>query len=281
MDIEDRLLEMRNEAMGNQLAEPRETLERLKSIVDKHQDTLTVRNYVIPDIIGIAQTNEWWDEAAETAELATTLKPQYRESYEMEAHAFRLHNEGEHYEALEVLFAASGLHRSPRYREFANRFAEIGAHDRAWTLFNEAIGEAYEEGWRTHTIRFGMTELLLKEGKPDAAVEMMITTIHEAELIHGDSPKVAERHLRKALRAAGFNLRLKKHRKLPGRLIETCKLEGERAAVDLFYAWKETGGEPEEWERQIAEESEEQVAQDQEQEPSLLKRLLKWARRDE
>lgn len=282
MGREDEVMEMISAARDIEDDEPRRAIDKLRAIAEKYPDPGAT--WVPDEIIRIAEANEWWEEAAQAAERGAELKPSYREDYAASARAYRLREEGKDYEALEVLLEQRGA-RAPvtarGYRYFAGEFAKIGAHDRAWRLYNQAIGKAGANKGVTHRIRRDMTDLLLKEDRPNQAVEMMITAFHEVGLLMDeDPPKVVEKYLRKALRAAGFNLHLQEHRDLPDRLIETCRSQGREAAIELFYAWGEAGGEPEELETQIAEESEEQVAQDQERDLPLLKRLLGWARRD-
>lgn len=283
MRREDKAMEMVNAARAIEDDDPRQAIEKLKLVAQEYPDTWAARNPAINDIISIAEANEWWGEAAQAAERGAKQKPLYTEDYDLSARAYRLREEGREYEALEVPLErrkAQGASSPGIYRHFANEFAKIGAHDRAWRLYNQAIGKAGEERVPTHRIRRDMADLPLKEDKPNHAVETMITAFHEAKLLMDkDPPKVVEKHLRKALRAAGINLRLQAYRDLPDRLIETCESQGREAAVELFYAWKKAEGEPEGWKAQIVEEPREQVPQDQE--PSLLKRLLGWTRERE
>lgn len=181
--------------------------------------------------------NGFWDEAIEACALAQKLKPEHQEAYVLEARACGLDKEGKHVEATELRFVKETLHGKwyGTLRYFGERFAELGAHDRAWSLYNEAAGLAVKEGHSPHSVRQKMAKLLLKEGKPHTAVEILVDGICEAEQFADSLPKALVSDLRKMLKASGINLRLKRFHGLVDEIIAACKTKGRQTAIGIFY----------------------------------------------
>jgi hypothetical protein len=96
---------------------------------------------------------------------------------------------------------------------------------------------AAQEKCGLYQIRQKMATLLLDEGKPNTAVEILISGICEAQRQEGTVPSSLERDLKKALIAAGCNIRLRKHSGIIRDVIATCKVHGERAAVELIHRY--------------------------------------------
>jgi uncharacterized protein with von Willebrand factor type A (vWA) domain len=237
MSNDDKANELRGKAMQVQSTNPRKALDLLVAITEEYSDTWTVANLVLDDIIGIARSNAFWDEAIEACSLAQNLKPSYREDYALEQQACQLDQQGDHLAATEVRLRKDTRRGkwSGTLGHYGDQFAQLGEHDKAWRLYNEAAILAIKEGRGSHSVRQKMAELLLKEDKPRTAVELLITGVHEAEQFGGKIPSTLVRALKKALRASGFNLRSAAFRGLADDLITICRTEGERPAADRFY----------------------------------------------
>lgn len=217
--------------------DPRKALDLLWTVARTYPDTSTVTNYVLNDLISKARLAASWDEAIEACVLAQKLRPDLRESYAIQAQAFQLDKEGWHVEATEVrLKGASGWYGD--LRRFGDEFARLGAHDRAWRVYNQAAEAAVKDGQSPHSVRQAMAKLLLQEDTPDGAVEVILTGIYEAQKMTGKVPKSLLTDLRKALRVAGFNLRAEQYRGLADEIASVCTEKGKRHALKLFQAQK-------------------------------------------
>lgn len=227
--------QLRQEAMWIQTEDPRMALDLLWAVAKKYPNSSTVRDYVVDDLIMTARLGAFWDDAIEACAVAQKAKPSFREHYVLEAQAFQLDKEGRHVEATEVrLKGSGGWYGDLRY--FGDEFARLGAHDRAWRVYNQAAEAAVKDRQSPHSVRQAMAKLLLKEDKPDRAVEMIITGIYEAQKVTGKVPKSLLTDLRKALRAAGFNLRAEQYRGLADEIASVCTEKGKRHALKLFQA---------------------------------------------
>lgn len=235
MSEEDRAQRLRDEAMLVQTSEPRRALDLLWTAVQQYPRTSTVRDRIIDDIIATARYAGFWDDATRACALAERVKPDFREHYSAEAKACMLDKEGRHIDATEVrLIKASGWYGD--LLRFGDEFARLGAHDRAWRVYNQAIAVASKDGVSPHTVRQAMARLLLKEEKPGRAVEVLISGISEAHMIKGKVPKNLAVDLRKALRAAGFDLRSEQFCGIDQEIIRVCETDGLRQALMCFQA---------------------------------------------
>jgi len=237
MNNDDKANELREKAMQMQSTNPREALDLLIAITEKYTDTWTVANLVLDDIIGIARSNAFWNEAIAACSLAQSLKPGYREDYALEQEACQLDQMGNHLAATEVRLRKDTRRGkwSGTLSYYADLFVHLEDHDRAWSLLDEAALLAIKEGRGSHSVRQKMADLLLKEGKSRTAVELLMTGVSEAERFGGKIPNTLVTALRKALRASGFNLRSTAFRGLADELITICRTESKQSAIDRFY----------------------------------------------
>jgi len=219
-------------ALNIQFSTPKKALDLLWEAAQKYPNTLTVHNYVLDMLISIAQQNHFWDDAIRACSLAQQLKPDYQESYALEAEACQLDKDGKFIGALDKRFR-----KDTRYgkwfgtvRDYGNKFADLGAHDRAWKLYNEAIVIAVQDGTSPHTVRVSMANLLLKENNPIAAIEQLLVGICEAEqFAKKGAPKSLITSLRKALKIANLN-----SSELTDKLVDRCKSKGQTEALALL-----------------------------------------------
>ncbi|NJN99993.1 MAG: hypothetical protein HC875_40730, partial [Anaerolineales bacterium] len=187
---------------------PLTSINLLKQVIEKFPDTWTAANLVLDDIIDIATSNKLWDEAIEACIKAESVKPSYKQSYMLQAEACRLFKAGKELQAIEVLFKKDTLHGkwSGTICSYGDKFARLGARDKAWQLYNEAVGLAVKEGKSPHSIRESMATFLIEEKKLGQAVEILIYGASEAlPLIKkGELPKSYISSLKKALKIAGI-----------------------------------------------------------------------------
>jgi|GEM_PF-5994988 len=236
MGQEDIVKEFRMEAFSLLSTDPRKAIELLMAAARRYEHSLTVANLVLNDIIEIAGRRGFWDEAIWACQKAQELKPIHREAYAVQEKVCRLNKAGEHIEAIEVRMACARKRGDQMaLRSCGDKLAQMGEHDRAWRAYNEAASMAMEQGYHLPSVRMSMAELLIKEGKPDAAVEILITGIYEAQKMSGRVPRMVEKDLRKALNAAGINLRLKRFRGFADEVIVACKTRGQQYAIELFH----------------------------------------------
>jgi len=232
MSKDDSAYKLFERASNIQFSAPREALDILWEAVKLYPNTSTVTNYVLDSIIRIAEINKYWDEAIEACSIAQRLKHDYRKSYELESQACYLDKEGKRIEALEVRLKKETLHGKwyGTYRDFGDQFVNLGANDRAWRLYNEATTLAVKNGISPHTVRQSMANLLISEGKPNAAVEMLIIGISEAEQLNKKGvPKSLITALRKSLKAAGV-----KDLSFANELAGICEAKGQDQAISIF-----------------------------------------------
>ena len=235
---------LRERALQVSDSEPRKALDLLVEATRKYPHTRVVTNTVVNDIIDIAEPNGFWDEAIAACVLAQKSKPDYRQDYALLERAFRLDKEGCHVEATEARLeqANQRVVWFGTLRYYGDKFTELGAHDRAWRLYNQAVVMALREKESPHMVRQSMARLLLKENRPGGAVEMMIAGICEIQELEDRVPQTLVTDLRKALRATGFNLRKARFRGVADEIVTACKNEGQRYAIELFHKRREEIG---------------------------------------
>ena len=177
-----------------------------------------------------------WDLAIITCKKAIIHIPEDKKYWELDLEACNLSKNNKPYEALEIWLKRYTLNYRDSYtlHSYANKFAEIGAHDRAWGLYNEATGLAWSEGRSLHLIRESMADLLFKENKPFSAAENLIIGIEEAEKLNNNgTPKSTMTKLKKALKMAGFSEPL-----LADQLYMICKKQGHEKAIAYLKSQK-------------------------------------------
>ena len=182
MSQENEAADLRVKALESAYSEPEKGLKALWQIVRRYPDTWTAKNLVADDIIDVARVNQLWDEVISACAQAKELKPDYAKSYSLEAEAALLMKQGRQIEALEIYLKQETLHGTwfGTLRNFGIKFAELGAHDRAWALFNQAVVCAANEGKSPDSVRQPMARLLIKEGRTASAVEMLLVGYWEA-----------------------------------------------------------------------------------------------------
>lgn len=158
---------------------PLESLKLLKEIADEYPDTFTVHNYVIPNILILAQSHELWNEAIAICEKAIIFYPSSKSWWETEKKAIEFDKLGKKLDGLEIRFSRDPKYSSA-YVRYGNRFLELGANDRAWGVFNEAIGLAAKEHSSPHNIRQAMAKMVYKEKKYVDAMVLILKAICEA-----------------------------------------------------------------------------------------------------
>lgn len=234
---------LRLDALEKIFDNPRQALVELTNTTNRFGDTWIVRNYVLDDIIELGKKLGSWDEAIQACRTAKKLKPSYREAYTAKEEEILLLKEGKPIEALRLRLAHERKRIDetgtgyiwPTLHRFGNEFAKLGSHDEAWRLYNEAVIAAAVDGVSPHPICQSMADLLLNENKPNAAVEILITAICEADQYDRVTTTLIN-DFRKALRAAGFNLRKKRFRSLPDEILQACTDKGRDTAVNLYRA---------------------------------------------
>ena len=235
--------DIRHQALAIEHSNPRKAINLLVEAIKLYRDTWTVANVILDDVIRIGQANGYWDETIFACKMAQELKPEYRKSYSVTEKESCLLKDGRPAEALETRLAydiADFKARkigflSPQLHRYGDRFTELGLHDRAWQLYNEAVAQAVAEKLSPHPIRQSMARLLLKENKPQSAVELLIAGICEATRFNTEIPNPLVKDLRKALNTSGLNLRLKSLRDLPEEIIAACKTKGEQSAIEVYH----------------------------------------------
>jgi len=246
---EEREIEtLRSEGLRLSASDPGKAAHLLLEIVRRYEDTHMVANAIAGEALNCAIDGAEWDVAIEVCQRMRKRKHSYAQYFFDEERACRLDKQGQHIQALELRFSrgvgslqpadageyaahASGL------CHYGDRFADIGAHDRAWRLYSDALESAWQARPRqTHLIRLSQLKLLLKEDKPQNGVEMMLLAINESQMLNRNVPKTLVTGLRKALRASGFNLRKKENRGLVEELVSiSSRRSGDKRAVQLFH----------------------------------------------
>ena len=125
----------------------------------------------------------------------------------MEAEACRLDKTGKSIEATEIRYKKDTLFGEwfGTVRDYGTKFAQLGANDRAWGLYNKAIVLAAKDNQSPHTVREAMATLLLSENKPTQAAELILVGIEEAEKYSKKgAPKSLTSFLKKILRVLGI-----------------------------------------------------------------------------
>jgi len=224
-----------DQALNLEFSEPLEALELLKQVVRDYPGTLTVNNYVLDSIIRIAVSNALWDEAIEGCNVAQSLKPEFKASYSLEAEACRLDKMGKRVEATEIRYKKDTLFGEwfGTVRDYGTKFAQLGANDEAWGLYNKAIVLSVKDNQSPHTVREAMAALLLSENKPIQAAELILLGIEEAEkYAKKGMPKSLSSFLRKNLRVLGIKDAVRAEE-----LVNECKTRGKDKAVQLLYTF--------------------------------------------
>lgn len=232
MNKEDEATRKYEEAMGYEYSEPERALSILRQAVSDYPQTLTVNNHVLDSIITIAISIKNWDYAIDACKIAEKLKPAYKESYKLEREACKLEKEGKIIEATEIRLKKDSLHGEwyKSLRVYGDKFAELGAHDRAWGLYNQAVRVAVSEGDSPHTIRVSMAKLLIKENKPKQAGHMIITGIDESNRYSKKGvPKSLVNFLNKIMKSMGI-----KDRKKAEDVAHLSKTKGFKIAIQQF-----------------------------------------------
>lgn len=221
-----------DQALDLEFSEPLRALNLLKQAVRDYPQTLTVNNYVLDSIIRIAISNNLWDEAIEVCNLAQKLKPEYRDSYSLEAEACRLDKEGKRIEATEIRYKKDTFFGEwfGTVRNYGNKFAQLGDNDKAWAFYNKAVILAAKDNQSSHTVREAMAALLLSENESIQAAELILVGIEDAEKYSKKgAPKSLSTFLRKILRQLG----IKDSRKAEELVIE-YKIHGKDEAMRLL-----------------------------------------------
>lgn len=211
------------EALDHEFTDPRLAIEKLWEVVNSFPSDTAVLSVALDALIRISAFNKEWDEAIKACRLAQQSRPEYRKAYSLEEQACVLEKEGKVIEATEVRLKIATLHGKwyGDIREFGDRFAALGKHDRAWRLYNEAVNLAVEQGYSPHSIRQSMAKLLQKEGKFNQAVETLLIGVYEAgQFSKRGVPKSLVKDLCRAFRMAGV-----KDKKQIDPIISLC-LEG-------------------------------------------------------
>lgn len=245
---DDRAMALRSEAIELEDSDPAKAVQIYLRIADEYPDTWTFHNLVLDDMTRLAEANgRWWEETIKAIEVGINHRPS--DVHETRLRRARLKSEGKYFEALESEFenVVSRVDDANTYWGYGRQFAQLDdprAHDRAWGLYNKAVGLSAKEGRSPHSIRRDMAAMLMDEDKPSNAVQMLILSISEAKMFGESWPKVLERELRKAMRADGINLRLSSYRELPKAIIEAAEKQGYEAAVALYQDWRKQGNDP-------------------------------------
>ena len=211
----------------------------------KHGKSWAVANLILDDALRIAKADGFWDEAMAACKRIQRIKPEYGKYYAAESRACRVDKKGKSIEATKERvardrrpgpgFTGSRKDWSPCYgalRHYADVFASLGA----WRLYNEAVVAPVRIGQSPHTTRQAMAKLMLKENRPDQAVEVLITGICEAEKwAEKRPPKSIKTEPRRALRASGLN-----EDGLAEEIVSACKEQGERYARHLLNSRKKS-----------------------------------------
>jgi hypothetical protein len=148
-------------------SDPLKAIQLLKEIVRDYKDSYTVSNYVISDILRISISNQYWDEAIGICMIAQELYPDMKKWYAMEIKACQLEQKNKFIEAIEVRFEQDSMRGKYSYfnRVYGDKLLKLGAHDKAWKLYNDGIILASKERISSHQIRQSMAKLLFKEKK--------------------------------------------------------------------------------------------------------------------
>jgi tetratricopeptide (TPR) repeat protein len=217
MDKEEIAEKLRNQALEIQGTNPQGALILLQNVMREYKDTYTVINLVCDDVIQLAKHLKQYDEAIEACHESIELRPDYRESFLDEIKACHLDKQGKQIEATDVrlasarkpgpFFVGNPIEYYPYYttlRYFADIYANLGAHDKAWSLYNEAVINAVRDGQSPHSIRQSMASLLIDENKILQAIEILLVGIYEANKWKKVVPKAIISDLNKALKVVGI-----------------------------------------------------------------------------
>ena len=206
MNAEDAAWKLYQEAMEYAFSEPDKALSLLNQVIKKYPETSTTDSYAIDQIIMISTQNKQWDQAIHACEIAGKLKPDYRKSYKLEIEALKLEKASNLIGATEKRYQKETLSGEGygTARDFGDKFASLGEHDRAWELYNRAVTLAIKQGKSPHSVRQSMANLLVSEGKTEQAIEIIITGIAEAKRYSKSVPKSLFTYLRKLLRQLGI-----------------------------------------------------------------------------
>jgi hypothetical protein len=207
MSKDDEAFQLRQRAMELQSSDPKEALRILKDIIARYPRTRTVTDLVVDDIITVCTANRMWVQAVEACQTAQTIRPDNAPSYALEAKACRLDQEGRAVDATEARLEKDTLHGRwfGTLRTYGDLFASLGANDRAWALYHEAVSLALAERKSPHATRESMASLLLTEGKPDQAAETLIEGVCEAtRFSRTGAPKSLTASLKRSLEACGI-----------------------------------------------------------------------------
>jgi tetratricopeptide (TPR) repeat protein len=232
MDNENKVIEIIHEADKFERSDPKKALQILREAVNKYKSTFSVHNYVIPSIFRICVTNQYWDDAIDTCKVARVLYPDESEYWQLDMESCEYKKKGEPIKALETSLKRDSLRGKFSYvfHHYGSEFAKLGARDRAWQLYNQAILLTATEKTSPHLIRESMADFLLAENKPFSAAEILIFGINEAEKYNKNgTPKTTISKLSKSLKKAGL-----KDPDLPNKLFEICKKQGKQKALDYL-----------------------------------------------
>jgi len=130
----------------------KQAMSLLMRVAEQNPNSWTVQNLICDDILRIGKQNGYWDEVVlfcrQQAEHRRS-DPEGFEYFTVEGRAGILDKEARHIEAIELRADYARKWPLPyggRMEAYADKLVELGAHDQAWRLCNEAVALTLREG---------------------------------------------------------------------------------------------------------------------------------------